>query len=146
MQFQSFIVLIVKVRPPSVFRLYLRHIRFMFYDNRPNWNPLSPITITNHTRDKQIGCMLRGRPSFLFTLMTTFWKCSNGVFSPQAKVKNYFNNRGFQYTHLQFLIYQIAICGELFWKVSLQDSLYSLASYRTALLWAERNNYFVFLV
>ena len=30
MQFQSFIVLIVKVRPPSVFRLYLGHIRFMF--------------------------------------------------------------------------------------------------------------------
>ena len=30
MQFQSFIVLVVKVRPPSVFRLYLGHTRFMF--------------------------------------------------------------------------------------------------------------------
>ena len=30
MQFQSFIVLIVKVRPPSVFRLYLGHTKFMF--------------------------------------------------------------------------------------------------------------------
>ena len=30
MQFQSFIVLIVKVRPPSDFRLYLGHIRFTF--------------------------------------------------------------------------------------------------------------------
>ena len=29
MQFQSFIVLIVKARPPSVFRLYLGHTRFM---------------------------------------------------------------------------------------------------------------------
>ena len=30
MQFQSFIVLIVKVRPPSVFRFYLGHTKFMF--------------------------------------------------------------------------------------------------------------------
>ena len=30
MQFQSFIVLMVKVRPPSDFRLYLGHTKFMF--------------------------------------------------------------------------------------------------------------------
>ena len=30
MQFQSFIVLILKVRPPSVFSLYLGHTKFMF--------------------------------------------------------------------------------------------------------------------
>ena len=30
MQLQSFIVLIVKVRPPSVFRSYLGHNKFMF--------------------------------------------------------------------------------------------------------------------
>ena len=29
-QFQSFVVLIEKVRPPSVFRLYLGHTKFMF--------------------------------------------------------------------------------------------------------------------
>ena len=30
MEFQSFIVLVVKVRPSSVFRLYLGHTKFMF--------------------------------------------------------------------------------------------------------------------
>ena len=36
-----------------------------FNDYRPNWSPLSPITISNHTRNKQIGLPLRGRPSLL---------------------------------------------------------------------------------
>ena len=39
---------------------------------------------------------------------------------------HYFNNQGgFQYSQPPFLtIYQIAIWGELFWKLSLEDSLY----------------------
>ena len=32
---------------------------------RPNWTPLSPITFTNHTGDKQIGLHLRGHPILL---------------------------------------------------------------------------------
>ena len=35
-------------------------------DYSPKCTPLSPITITNHTRDKQIGFPLHGRPGFCY--------------------------------------------------------------------------------
>ena len=56
--------------------------------------PLGPITITNHTRDKQIGLPLRGRPILFITGMITDRIWLNSVLLPlQIERKGMFINR-----------------------------------------------------